>query len=158
MSSGRHKGLSLFKPTSRKGEFYETQRKETFNVILKHRAADSGFKPLERKNKINNCERHYSEDSIEVTNTGKKTVNLCAFPIVNLPPKSHDIPKIGWKPAIERIPITLMDKHIKCYNKFDEICKAVGKLKLDDWISLQKENSISIRKIALPHFYTNRKY
>ena len=158
MSSGRHKGLSLFKPSSRKGEFYETQRKETFDVMLKHRAADSDLKALEKKNKINNCERHYSEDSIVFTNTGKRTVNLCAFPIVNLPPKSHDIPKIGWKPAKERIPITLMDIHIKCYNKFDEICKAVGKLKSDDWISLQKENSISIRQNSPPALLQNRKY
>ena len=42
-SSGRHKGISLFKPTSRKGDFYEKWRKETFDVILKYRVADSGF-------------------------------------------------------------------------------------------------------------------
>ena len=80
MSSGRHKGLSLFKPTSRKGEFYEKRRKETFDVMLKHRAADSDLKALEKKNKINNCERHYSEDSIEVTNTGKKNFEFMCFP------------------------------------------------------------------------------
>ena len=43
-----------------------------------------------------------------------------------------------------------MDIHTKCYNKFDEICKAVGQLKSDDWISLQKENSISIRQHSPP--------
>ena len=52
--------------------------KKTFNVMLKYRAADSDLKALEKKNKINNCESHYSE----VTNTGKRTVSLCAFPLL----------------------------------------------------------------------------
>ena len=39
-SSGRDTGVSLFKPTSRKGEFYEKWNKEIFNVILKYRVDD----------------------------------------------------------------------------------------------------------------------
>ena len=112
--------------------------------------ADSDFKALEKKNKIYICERHYSKDSIELTNTGKITVKLCALPTANLPPKSHDIAKIGRKPPIERVPTTLMDIHIKCYNHFDEICMAAGKLTLEDWTLLQKENSISIQKNSPP--------
>ena len=87
-SSGRHKGISLFKPTSRKGDFYEKWRKEIFDGILKYRVADSDFEALEKKNKIYICERHYSKDSIGLTNTGKKMVKLCALPTANLPPKS----------------------------------------------------------------------
>ena len=75
--------------------------------------AYSDFKALEKKNKIYICERHYSKDFIELTNTGKKTVKLCALPTANLPPKNHDIAKIGRKPPIERVPTTLMDIHIK---------------------------------------------
>ena len=48
--------------------------------------ADNDFKAFEKKNKIYICVRHYSIDSIGLTNTGKKTV------------KSHDIAKIGRKP------------------------------------------------------------
>ena len=113
--------------------------------------ADNDFKAFEKKNKIYIYERHYSEDSIELTNTGKKNpVKLCALPTANLPPKSHDIAKIGRKPPIKRVPPTLMDIHIKCYNHFDEICMAAGKLKSEDWTLLQKENSISFRQNSPP--------
>ena len=78
-SSGRHKRISLFKPTSRKGDFYEKWRKEIFGVILKYRVADGDFKALEKKNKIYICERHYSKDSIELTNTGKKPGEMMCF-------------------------------------------------------------------------------
>ena len=89
--------------------------------------ADNDFKALGKKNKIYICVRHYSKDFVELTNTGKKNpVKLCALPTADLPPKSHDIAKIGRKPPIERVPTTLMDIHIKCYNHFDEICMAAG--------------------------------
>ena len=52
---------------------HEKWRKEIFDVILKYRVADSDFKALGKKNKIYLCERHYSKDSIELTNTDKKT-------------------------------------------------------------------------------------
>ena len=134
----RLKGISLFKPTSGKGDFYEKWRKETFDVILKYRVADSDFKAFEKKKNIYIYERHYSKDSTGLTNTGKKTVKLCALPTANLPPKSHDIAKIGRKPPIERVPTTLMDIHVNCYNHFDEICMADGKLKSEDWTLLPK--------------------
>ena len=59
VNSVRDKGVSLFKPTSRTGEFYEKWNKEIFNIILRYRVDDENFKHLRAKRKIYVRERHY---------------------------------------------------------------------------------------------------
>ena len=48
-TSARDKGVSLFKPTSRKGEFYENWNKQVYNIVLRYRVDDEKFKELRDK-------------------------------------------------------------------------------------------------------------
>ena len=65
--------MSLLKPTSRKGEFYENWNKKVNSKILRYRVDDEKFKELRDIRKIYICEKPHQKDDIEFTPTGKKT-------------------------------------------------------------------------------------
>ena len=127
VNSVRDKDYSLFKPTSRPGEFYEEWNKKIFDIILRYRVDDENFKSLRIKKKIYVCEKHYKKDDIEFTPTGKKTVKLCALPTENLPSKSHETVHFLRKPAMERN-IVINEPNPKYYKDFTDLCKRVSNL------------------------------
>ena len=121
VNSVRGKGIHLFKPTSRPGEFYEKWNKEIFNIILRYRVDDENFKNLRTKRKIYICERHYKKDDIELTPCGKNVVKLCALPTENLPSKSHETFHAPRNPPKERNINIKPDPRL--YKDFNDVSK-----------------------------------
>ena len=62
-----YEGISLFKVTKRKGEFYVKWRENIVAVLRKYREFDKEFKKRIESGDIFICERHYAPSQIEYT-------------------------------------------------------------------------------------------
>eukprot|EP00112_Aurelia_sp_Birch-Aquarium-sp1_P022201 Seg6169.2 transcript_id=Seg6169.2/GoldUCD/mRNA.D3Y31 product="hypothetical protein" protein_id=Seg6169.2/GoldUCD/D3Y31 len=87
--SETYKGISLFKVTNRKGEYYENWRKEVVNILTKFRVIDASLKHQIETNTVCICERHYKPEDIEISTKGRKILCPGALPTENHPNKSH---------------------------------------------------------------------
>ena len=65
--SGKYAGISLFKITTRSGEFYERWRKEVLNIVSKYRVVNADLKNQIQRGNIYFCEKHYKIEAIELT-------------------------------------------------------------------------------------------
>ena len=65
-----HNGISIFKVTNRKGEYYAKWRKDILAVLLKYREVDENLKPKLKKFGVGDiyiCEKHFPTTEIEYT-------------------------------------------------------------------------------------------
>ena len=65
--SGTYDGISLFKITSRKGQYWENWRKEVVNILTKSRVVDASLRNQIDCNTVYICERHYKPEDIEIS-------------------------------------------------------------------------------------------
>lgn len=63
----KHKGIGIFKVTTRTDEFYSTWRKNILDVIRRYRVEDKGFKKQIDSGNVFVCERHFPPEDIEFT-------------------------------------------------------------------------------------------
>ena len=50
--SGKYKGITLFKITSRKGEFYENWKKGVLSILTRYRVVDQNLKEIIQKGNV----------------------------------------------------------------------------------------------------------
>ena len=65
--SETYKGISLFKITNRKGDYYENWRKEVVNILTKSRVIDATLKHQIETDTVYICERHYKPEDIKIS-------------------------------------------------------------------------------------------
>ena len=65
--SGKYKDITLFKITSREGEFYENWKKGVLSILTRYRVVDQNLKEIIQKGNVFICENHYDHEDIEIT-------------------------------------------------------------------------------------------
>ena len=65
--SGKYAGNSLFKMTTRMGEFCEKWRKEVLNTVSKYCVVNADLKSQIQRGNICFCENHYKAEDITLT-------------------------------------------------------------------------------------------
>ncbi|XP_047122320.1 uncharacterized protein LOC124805854 [Hydra vulgaris] len=154
--NSKHQSIGIFQLPNRPDDFHQQWRKNILNILSKCRHFDKHLKERIANGNIFLCELHFEPTDIEFTKTGRKTLKLGAIPLLNIPKKSHETVKAPERRHISIVKdiLTTEEKHTDKYKNFSELTNIVKKLKLNWFISYDK-NFISFKSFQtftlVPH-------
>eukprot|EP00794_Sanderia_malayensis_P002057 gene2057-2334_t len=99
--------------------------------------------------------KHYDEKGIELTETGRKSLDFGALPKLNLPVKSLEHAKITERRHLNILKdnIVHLQEEVKTYKNFSEFAACVGKLKFsaNGWVITNSSSNISFKYFERPY-------
>lgn len=148
----KFQGTTIFTIPKRMDEYYTKWRKDLIDVISRYRVLDSSTKQkyINCEATICICEKHFAPEDMEPTKTGRKSLKLLALPTINLPTKSQEKPKVERREIIRQSEVNITELKTYCYKSFEEVCKWITMLKLNEWSIDMSTDTIKLTKFSTP--------
>ena len=149
----KFQGTTIFTVPKRKDEFYTKWRKDLINIISRYRVLDCSTKQklINCDETICICEKHFAPEDIEYTKSGRKALKLLSLPTINLPTKSQETPKVERREITRQSEVNVTQLKKDCYNSFEEVCKRITMLKLNEWCIDISTDTIKLTKFSTPY-------